>query len=78
MPALTTAFTNSYYTQGDPFFDGDNVYSVINKTEPFYYYDWAIVERVLGEQIDLMFADRITPAQAREAIERNIAAETRR
>jgi multiple sugar transport system substrate-binding protein len=78
VPAFPAAYENSFYTQGDPFFSGDNSYAMINDTTPFYYYDWAVVEKVLGEQIDLMFAERITPAQAREAIEKNIAAETKR
>jgi lactose/L-arabinose transport system substrate-binding protein len=78
VPALPSAYENSFYTQGDPFFSGDNSYAMINDTTPFYYFDWAVVEKVLGEQIDLMFAEKITPAQAREAIEKNIAAETKR
>ncbi|QQO11030.1 ABC transporter substrate-binding protein [Breznakiella homolactica] len=78
VPALPSAYENSFYTQGDPYFSGDNAYSKINDSTPFYYYDWSIVEKVVGEQLDLMFADKITPAQARAAIEKNIAAETKR
>ncbi|MDR1058789.1 MAG: extracellular solute-binding protein [Treponema sp.] len=78
VPAFSPVYKNSFYTQGDPYFGGDCTYAMINPSTPFYYYDWAIVEKILGEQIDLMFADRITPAQAREAIENNIAAEAKR
>jgi multiple sugar transport system substrate-binding protein len=78
VPALPSAYENSFYTQGDPFFGGDNSYAMINSTTPFNYFDWAVVEKVLGEQIDLMFADKISPAQAREAIEKGITAETKR
>ena len=77
VPALTAAYADSYYSQGDPYFGGDNVFAMINKTAPFYYYHWAVVEKILGEQIDLMFADRITPVQAREAIEREVMAAIR-
>jgi len=78
VPALTDAYSNEYYSKGDPFFGDDNVYTVINDTVPFYYYDWSVVEKIMGEKIDLMFGGKITPVQARQAIEDEISKETGR
>ena len=78
VPALPDAYSNEYYSKGDPFFGNDNVFTMINDTTPFYYYDWSVVEKIIGRNLDLMFAGKITPVQARQAIEDEISKETER
>lgn len=77
-PAIPEAYSNEFYSKGDPFLGGDNAFTMINDTTPFYFYDWSTAEMVMGEQIDLMFAGKITPTQARQAIEDNISKQTGR
>ena len=78
MPAYSPAYKDSFYALGDPYYGGDNVYKMINPVKPFYYFDWAITERIIGKQLDLMFAGKVTPAAARAAIEAELIDETNR
>lgn len=78
VPAYSPAYKDSFYALGDPYYGGDNVYRMINPVKPFYYFDWAITERIIGKQLDLMFAGKATPAAARAAIEAELIDETNR
>jgi ABC-type glycerol-3-phosphate transport system substrate-binding protein len=78
VPAMQSAKANAFYRQEDTFYSGTNLYDQILDTPPFYYFDWAITETVIGEQMDLMFAGRINPQQAYDAIIKNLAEKTGR
>jgi ABC-type glycerol-3-phosphate transport system substrate-binding protein len=78
VPAMNSAKSDPFYRQGDPYFGGTNLFDQILDTPAFYYFDWAVTETVVGEQMDLMFAGRITPQQAYDAIIKNLAEKTGR
>lgn len=78
VPAYEPAYSDPFYQEGDPYFSGDNIYDMILDTTPFHYFDWASVEMIIGEKLDLMFAGQLTPQEAARAIEDTIAAETGR
>lgn len=78
VPALTAAYDDPYFSEGDPFFSDTCVYEVINPTQSFYYFDWAQTEAIIGEKLDLMFAGKATPIETARAIEDAISAETGR
>lgn len=78
VPALTAAFDDPFFSQGDPYFSDECVYEVINPTKTFYYYDWAKTEEIIGEKLDLMFAGKLTPVETARAIEDTISSETGR
>ena len=78
VPAYRPALKDDFYTQGDPYFGNDNFYKMINPVKPIYYFDWAVTERVIGKHMDLMFAGKESPQQARAAIENELADETNR
>lgn len=78
VPALTAAYDDPYFSQGDPFFSDACVYEVINQTKPFYYYNWAQTEAIIGEKLDLMFAGKATPIETARAIEDTISVKSSR
>ncbi len=78
VPAMKSAFENEYFKTADPYFANVNIYEQINDVTPFYYYDWSVTEKVIGLQLDLMYADQLSPAETRAAIEENLSKETGR
>ncbi|MGE5613151.1 MAG: ABC transporter substrate-binding protein [Bacillota bacterium] len=78
VPAFEKAKANEFYSKGDEYFSGTNLYEKILDTPAFYYFDWSVTEKVIGEQMDLMIAGQITPEQACDAIINNLASETGR
>lgn len=78
VPALTAAYEDPYFSEGDPYYSDTCVYKVINLTQAFYYFDWAVAESIIGEKLDLMFAGKATAVETARAIENSISAETGR
>lgn len=77
VPAYQPAFEHPFYKEVDPYF-GVNIYERINPFEPFYYFDWAETEQIIGNQLDLMFAGKISPEEAATNIEKEIAQSLKR
>lgn len=73
VPALTAAYDDPFFSQGDPYFSDVCVYNVINPTQSFFYYNWAQTETLVGEKLDLMFAGKATPIDTARAIEEAIS-----
>lgn len=78
LPAYTEALSDPYFKQDDPYFSDENAFEKFNETPSFYYYDWGVTEKIIGEKLDLMFAGKLTPIEAARAMEDTIAKETGR
>lgn len=78
VPSNLEAITNDHFKKGDDFFSGNNPLANINEVPPFYYFDFATVESVVGEQVDLMFAGKQDPATTARNIEKNLKESTGR
>lgn len=75
IPSYQPAFDlDEVSRQPDPYFGGDTLEDFLGDrvTPPFYYYNWAEVSEILGQEIDAMFAGRYQPEQAWDNVERRI------
>ena len=71
-PSNLEAITHERFSEGDPFFSGTNPLDMVNPFPVFFYFDFATVETLVGEQLDLMFAGSVDPTTAARNIEQNI------
>lgn len=75
VPSNLEAIQDPFFQQGDEFFSGENPLEQINEFPPFHYIDFARVEAIVGEQVDLMFVGKQDPTTTARNIEQMLAAE---
>ncbi len=78
VPSNNEALKDPFFSKGDEYFSGSNPLAKVNETKPFYYFDFAKVETLVGEQVDLMFAGQQDPTATARNIEDSIAKATGR
>jgi ABC-type glycerol-3-phosphate transport system substrate-binding protein len=78
VPSNNEALKDPFFSKGDEYFSGSNPLAKVNETKPFYYFDFAKVETLVGEQVDLMFAGQQDPTTTARNIEDSIAKATGR
>jgi ABC-type sugar transport system, periplasmic component len=78
VPSNQEAIQDPFFSQGDPFYSGENPLAKINEFPAFHYFDFSKVEAIVGEQVDLMFAGKQDPTTTARNIEQMLAKETGR
>lgn len=75
MPSYIPALETPAFYEPDPFFGGQVPFDAIRAREipPLYQYEWIRAEEIIGNAIDAMFLQGVSPEQAWNMIESNLA-----